>query len=56
MKERNRIATSNAERDRLKAGYGLWEAEDRDHIVSTLSSLHRLILSMFTWLTCRFCR
>jgi hypothetical protein len=35
MKERNRIATSNAERDRLKAGYGLWEANHRAHAVST---------------------
>lgn len=41
MKERNRIATSNAERDRLKAGYGLWEAENRDRTVGIL-----LILSI----------
>ncbi|KAL4880426.1 mitochondrial 39-S ribosomal protein L47 (MRP-L47)-domain-containing protein [Aspergillus karnatakaensis] len=29
LKERNRIATSNMERKRLKAGYGEWEAEQR---------------------------
>ncbi|KAL4871807.1 54S ribosomal protein L4, mitochondrial [Aspergillus spectabilis] len=29
LKERNRIATSNLERQRLKAGYGDWEAEQR---------------------------
>ncbi|KAI9368262.1 MRP-L47-domain-containing protein [Aspergillus egyptiacus] len=29
LKERNRIATSNQERKRLKAGYGQWEAQQR---------------------------
>ncbi|KAL4797060.1 mitochondrial 39-S ribosomal protein L47 (MRP-L47)-domain-containing protein [Aspergillus venezuelensis] len=29
LKERNRIATSNLERSRLKAGYGEWEAQKR---------------------------
>lgn len=32
-KERNRIATSNKERERLKAGYGQFEAENRDKTV-----------------------
>ena len=36
IKERNRIATSNMERDRLKAGYGEHEAEGRDKTVSSL--------------------
>lgn len=36
IKERNRIATSNMERDRLKAGYGEHEAESRDKTVSSL--------------------
>jgi large subunit ribosomal protein L47 len=36
-KERNRIATSNAERGRLQAGYGDWEADSRDEAVSTTS-------------------
>lgn len=36
-KERNRIATSNLERERLKAGYGEYEASDRDRVVSVLS-------------------
>lgn len=35
IKERNRIATSNMERDRLKAGYGEHEAEGRDKTVSS---------------------
>jgi len=36
-KERNRIATSNRERDRLKAGYGQFEAQDRDQTVCDVS-------------------
>lgn len=38
-KERNRIATSNVERTRLKAGYGEHEASERESVVSTLSIL-----------------
>lgn len=34
VKERNRIATSNLERERLKAGYGEYEASERDRVVS----------------------
>ena len=34
IKERNRIATSNMERERLKAGYGEYEAEERERVVS----------------------
>ncbi|KAJ9302145.1 hypothetical protein DTO271G3_1011 [Paecilomyces variotii] len=33
VKERNRIATSNLERKRLKAGYGEYEANDRDRVI-----------------------
>lgn len=33
-KERNRIATSDLERKRLKAGYGEFEASERDKVVS----------------------
>ncbi|EEQ29320.1 54S ribosomal protein L4 mitochondrial [Microsporum canis] len=33
VKERNRIATSNYERERLKAGYGEYEAGNRDKTV-----------------------
>ncbi|PYH45150.1 mitochondrial 54S ribosomal protein uL29m [Aspergillus saccharolyticus JOP 1030-1] len=33
VKERNRIATSNLERERLKAGYGEYEATERERIV-----------------------
>ncbi|RAK72334.1 mitochondrial 54S ribosomal protein uL29m [Aspergillus fijiensis CBS 313.89] len=33
VKERNRIATSNLERERLKAGYGEYEANERDRVV-----------------------
>lgn len=33
VKERNRIATSNLERQRLKAGYGDHEANERDYTV-----------------------
>lgn len=35
VKERNRIATSNYERERLKAGYGEYEAGNRDKTVRT---------------------
>lgn len=34
VKERNRIATSNLERERLKAGYGEWESSERERVVS----------------------
>lgn len=34
VKERNRIATSNLERQRLKAGYGEYESEERERVVS----------------------
>lgn len=34
VKERNRITTSNLERERLKAGYGEYEAEERERVVS----------------------
>lgn len=36
MKERNRIATSEHERERLAAGYGQYESERRDETVSAL--------------------
>lgn len=35
VKERNRIATSQLERQRLKAGYGEWELDNRDRTVSS---------------------
>lgn len=35
-KERNRIATSDMERKRLRAGYGDWEAKERNRVVSVL--------------------
>lgn len=38
VKERNRIATSSLERQRLKAGYGAYEAGERDHAVSSIGS------------------
>ena len=34
LKERNRIATSTVERERLRAGYGGHEADSRDKAVS----------------------
>ncbi|KAF7595906.1 54S ribosomal protein L4 mitochondrial [Aspergillus hancockii] len=33
VKERNRIATSNLERQRMKAGYGEWESTERERVV-----------------------
>ena len=33
MKERNRIATEKRERQRIQAGYGDFEADDRDQTV-----------------------
>ena len=39
VKERNRIATSNLERSRLKAGFGDHESNQRDDAVSTPSIL-----------------
>ncbi|KAF3482926.1 mitochondrial 54S ribosomal protein YmL4 [Arthroderma uncinatum] len=44
VKERNRIATSNLERDRLQAGYGEYEAEDRDKtIVATQNNIKHVL-------------
>lgn len=39
VKERNRIATSNMERSRLKAGFGDHESNERDDAVSPTSIL-----------------
>lgn len=36
VKERNRIATSDMERKRLKAGYGEWESSERDRVVGSV--------------------
>lgn len=33
VKERNRIATTNLERARVAAGYGEYEANERDRVV-----------------------
>lgn len=34
VRERNRIATSDLERERMQAGYGGFESQDRDKVVS----------------------
>lgn len=34
VRERNRIATSDLERTRLRAGYGDYESQERDKVVS----------------------
>lgn len=39
MKERNRIATSNVERERLKAGYGEAELQERDRVVGPFTQI-----------------
>lgn len=39
-KERNRIATADFERTRLEAGYGDFESEERDKIVSRFCYLY----------------
>ncbi|KAJ5758730.1 54S ribosomal protein L4 [Penicillium odoratum] len=51
IKERNRIATSNLERMRLKAGYGEHESESRDRaIVITMKSIkHVLRERWYAW-------
>ncbi|THC97777.1 hypothetical protein EYZ11_002759 [Aspergillus tanneri] len=51
VKERNRIATSNLERQRLKAGYGEWEASDRDRAirVTQKSIKHVLRERWYAW-------
>lgn len=42
MKERNRLATENHERERLEAGYGEHEAIERDKAVRiSLADLHQ---------------
>jgi len=42
VKERNRVATSSKERERINAGYGKFEADERDAAVSELCPLHHL--------------
>jgi len=39
VRERNRIATSDLERSRIKAGYGDYESQGRDKVVSFAMSL-----------------
>lgn len=34
VRERNRIATSDFERERIQAGYGGFESQERDKVVS----------------------
>ncbi|OJJ46743.1 hypothetical protein ASPZODRAFT_16495 [Penicilliopsis zonata CBS 506.65] len=50
-KERNRIATSNLERERLKAGYGEYEANSRDRAirVTQKSIKHVLRERWYAW-------
>ncbi|BDD56087.1 54S ribosomal protein L4 mitochondrial [Monascus purpureus] len=43
-KERNRIATSDLERKRLKAGYGEFEASERDKVVRKTQMAIKLVL------------
>ncbi|KAJ5925215.1 54S ribosomal protein L4, partial [Penicillium verhagenii] len=51
IKERNRIATSNLERERLKAGYGDHESDSRDKtILVTMKSIkHVLRERWYAW-------
>ncbi|BCS18088.1 mitochondrial 54S ribosomal protein uL29m [Aspergillus puulaauensis] len=44
VKERNRIATSNLERKRLKAGYGEWEAQQRAQVIRVTQNGIRHVL------------
>ncbi|KAI9839269.1 MAG: hypothetical protein M1819_003263 [Sarea resinae] len=50
-KERNRIATSDKERERLKAGYGEWEAQERDKVVRETQRAikHALTERWYAW-------
>ena len=43
VKERNRLATSDHERERLKAGHGAYESQERNKIVRDLqpTKLHK---------------
>lgn len=47
VRERNRLATSNYERNRLKAGYGDFEAENREKTVSSDPPLPPLVSSIY---------
>ncbi|KAI9761093.1 MAG: Rab GDP dissociation inhibitor beta [Chaenotheca gracillima] len=51
VKERNRLATENFERQRLKAGYGDFEAEERDMAVrkTQRSIKHALTERFYAW-------
>ncbi|KAB8268696.1 mitochondrial 39-S ribosomal protein L47 (MRP-L47)-domain-containing protein [Aspergillus minisclerotigenes] len=51
VKERNRIATSQLERQRLKAGYGEWELDNRDRTirVTQKSIKHVLRERWYAW-------
>lgn len=50
-KERNRLATESFERSRLNAGYGDYEAEERDHAVRhTMRAIkHALTERYYAW-------
>lgn len=50
-KERNRIATANKERERMKAGYGQFEAENRDKTVRKTQQAikHALTERYYAW-------
>ena len=47
VKERNRIFTGEAERERRRAGYGAYETESRDTAVSTICV--SLIEGLLVW-------
>ncbi|KAI9934733.1 hypothetical protein ASPWEDRAFT_44218 [Aspergillus wentii DTO 134E9] len=51
IKERNRIATSDLERVRLRAGYGEWESTERDRVirVTQKSIKHVLRERWYAW-------
>lgn len=50
VKERNRIATTNLERERMKAGFGAHEANERDRAVSLLPACLSIARYTYIWL------
>jgi large subunit ribosomal protein L47 len=51
LKERNRLATENVERERLKAGYGDYESDERDKTIrKTMRAIrHTLTERWYVW-------
>lgn len=49
VRERNRIATSDFERERIQAGYGGFESQERDRVVSFSPAVYAVTFIYMSW-------